>query len=189
MLGLLLYSYYKNHKSAQRSTLDQLLELQFLLRIYRTPQPIFITRSQFWPSGIVVACVCVCVCVCLSVCVCVNHLLVCAITRDPFKLGSPNLDHRCKRPWLRSLFIFGGDWSWPSRLNLASKSKFTPFWTCPCHNSPLIEVTISKFGTKMRLSTVQILTNFGLDRNWSPIQFLISNPDQIELFMYTIDII
>ena len=60
------------------------------------------TRGQFWPSGIVVACVCVCVCVCvcLSVCLCVNHLLVRAITRDPFKLGSPNLDRRCKRPWL-----------------------------------------------------------------------------------------
>ena len=37
------------------------------------------------------------VCVCLSVCPCVNHLLVRAITRDPFKLGSPSLDHRCKR--------------------------------------------------------------------------------------------
>ena len=29
---------------------------------------LFITRGQFWPSGIVVACVCVCVSVCLSVC-------------------------------------------------------------------------------------------------------------------------
>ena len=68
---------------------------------------LFFTRGQFWPSGIVVACVCVCVCVCLSVCLCVNHLLVRAITRDPFKLGSPNLDRRCKRPWLRSLLFWG----------------------------------------------------------------------------------
>ena len=52
------------------------------------------TRGQFWPSGIVVACVCVCVC--LSV-----------ITRDPSRLGSPNLDQRCKRPWLRPLLFFG----------------------------------------------------------------------------------
>ena len=65
------------------------------------------TRGQFWPSGIVVACVCVCVCVCLSVCLCVNHLLVRTITRDLFKLGSPNLDQRCKRPWLRSLLFWG----------------------------------------------------------------------------------
>ena len=47
------------------------------------------------------------VCVCLFVCLCVNHLLVRAITRDPFKLGSPNLVQRCKRPWLRSLLFCG----------------------------------------------------------------------------------
>ena len=28
------------------------------------------TRGQFWPSGIVVACVCVCVCMCVCVSVC-----------------------------------------------------------------------------------------------------------------------
>ena len=30
-----------------------------------------------------------------------------AITHHPFKLGSPNLEHRCKRPWLRSLLFCG----------------------------------------------------------------------------------
>ena len=59
------------------------------------------TQGQFWPSCIVVTCVCV------SVCLCVNHLLVRAITWDPFKLGSPNLDQRCKRPWLKSLLFCG----------------------------------------------------------------------------------
>ena len=73
--------------------------------------PLVFTRGQFWPSGIVIACVRVCVRVC------VNHLLVRAITRDPFKLGSPNLDQRCKRPWLRSL-LFGG------QLTLIFKVKF-----------------------------------------------------------------
>ena len=43
--------------------------------------------------------------VCVSVCV--NQLLVRPITWDPFKLGLPNLDQRCKSPWLRSL-LFGG---------------------------------------------------------------------------------
>ena len=51
------------------------------------------------------ASVCVCVCVCVNLCV--NHLLVHVITRDPFKLGLPNLDQRCKRPWLRSLLFWG----------------------------------------------------------------------------------
>ena len=57
--------------------------------------------------------------VCLSVClcVCINHLLVRTITHQPFKLESPNLDQRCKTPWLRCLLfiILGGDRPWHSR--------------------------------------------------------------------------
>ena len=40
---------------------------QFLFVVYYMDFCIF-TRGQFWPSGIVVACVCVCTCVCVSVC-------------------------------------------------------------------------------------------------------------------------
>ena len=46
----------------------------------------------------------VCVSVRPSVCVCGKHLM---ITHHPFKLGSPNLDNRCKRPWLRSPLFLG----------------------------------------------------------------------------------
>ena len=52
-------------------------------------------------------CRCLRLSVCVSVCVCRNHMLVSAITHHPFELGSPNLDHRCKRPWLRSLLFLG----------------------------------------------------------------------------------
>ena len=83
----------------------------FLESAWREWPEIF-TRGQFWPSGIVVACVSVCVC--LSVC----HLLVRAITRDLFKLGLPTLDQRCKRPCLWPLLFWGGNWPWPSRSNL-----------------------------------------------------------------------
>ena len=61
---------------------------------------LFFTGGQFWPSGIVVVCVCVCLHVCVGLC-------LRAITRDPFKLGSPNLDHRGKTIWLRSLLFCG----------------------------------------------------------------------------------
>ena len=37
----------------------------------------------------------------------VNHEFVRAITHHPFQLGSPNLDQRCKMPWLRSLLFCG----------------------------------------------------------------------------------
>ena len=56
------------------------------------PWLFFFTCGQFWPSGIC----CLRLCVCPSACVCVSHELVRAITRDPFKLGPPNLDQRCK---------------------------------------------------------------------------------------------
>ena len=50
-------------------------------------------------------------CRCLRACVCVyvsdNHELVRAIIHQPFKLGSPNLDQRCKRHWLRALLFCG----------------------------------------------------------------------------------
>ena len=118
------------------------------------------TRGQFWPSGIVVACVCVCV----SVCVCVNHLLVRAITQDPFKLGSPNLDQRCKRPWLRSLLIWGGQLTLTSRSNLTSKSEFTQFWACPDHNSLPIQARITKFGPEVENSLVKVPIVLG--GNW-----------------------
>ena len=36
----------------------------------------------------------------------VNHQLVRAVTQ-PFKLEPPNLDQRCKRPWLKSLLFYG----------------------------------------------------------------------------------
>ena len=64
-----------------------------------------------------------CRCLRLSVCVCVlpcvNHELVRAITHHPFQLGSPNLDHRFKRPWLRPLLFFFLEW-----LTLTFKVKF-----------------------------------------------------------------
>ena len=52
-------------------------------------------------------CVCVCVCVCMCVCVSVNHQFVRTITCHPLKLQSPNLDQKCKTPWLRCLLFLG----------------------------------------------------------------------------------
>ena len=64
--------------------------------------------AHFYPRPVLAFgyCRCLRVCVCVCVCVSVNHELVRAIIHQPFKLGSPNLDQRCKRPWLRAL-LFG----------------------------------------------------------------------------------
>ena len=141
---------------------------------------VLFTRGQFWPSGIVVACVCLCVCPC----VCVNPQLVRVITHHPFKLGSPNLDHRCKRPWIRSLLFFcffcfflgGGDWLWPSRSNLTSKSKVTPFWACGHDNSSPVQTRTPNFGPKVQNTWVKIPINLGIDWSWSSISFSILKP-------------
>ena len=108
-------------------------------------------------------------CVCLSF----NHQLVRAITHQPFKLELQNLDQRCKRPWLRSLCFLG----WLT-LNLKVKSylkvKIYPILSLSVW-SPPIEVSISKFGPKMHLSTVKVPIDFELDWPWYSVSFLISN--------------
>ena len=127
-------------------------------------QNIVITRCQFWPSGIVVACVCVYPSVCVNVRVSVNYEFVRTITQQPCKLGSPNLDHRCKRPWLRSPLFLG----W---LTLTFKVKFNfkvkiyphlSLWVCPRHKSARIVVRISKFGPKCILALLRSLLILGL---------------------------
>ena len=82
-----MFTKYANHQKGPRVQSSFVPEASFGLRVLSLPAY-------------------VCVCVCLFVCLCVNHLLVRAITRDPFKLGSPNLDQRCKIPWLISLLFW-----------------------------------------------------------------------------------
>ena len=92
------------------------------------------TQGQFWPSGIVVACVCLSVCV--SVCVCVRQPRACPrhksrrVQARTTKFGQKVQNNLVKVP-----IVLGGDWPWPSRSNLTWKAKFTPFWACPRHNS------------------------------------------------------
>ena len=78
--------------------------------------------------------------------VCVNHLLVRAITWDPFKLGSPKFGPKMQKTLVMVPSVLWTDWPWPSRSNLTWNSKLTPFWACPHYNSPLIQARITKFG-------------------------------------------
>ena len=72
------------------------------------------TRGQFWPSGIVIACVCVSV----RVSVCVYQSLACphdnssAVYARITKCGWETQNTLVKMP-----IIFRGDWPWPSRSN------------------------------------------------------------------------
>ena len=131
----------------------------------------FITRDQFWPPGIVVACVCP------SVCQSVRWVCL----RDN---SSPNQARITKfGPYVlntsvKMIIVLWGDWSWPSRSNLTSKEKNTRFWSCEFVHAishHRLKSGFSKFGLKMHLSTVKISTDFGIDWVWAWVSFLISN--------------
>ena len=67
-------------------------------------------------------------CVSVCPCVCVNHLLVREIAWDQFMLGSPNLEQRCKTPWLRPLSFWRAiDCDLPDQLYLEHK-KLPHLW-------------------------------------------------------------
>ena len=126
------------------------------------------TRGQFWPSGIVVACVCPCGRQSRA-CPCDNLSLV--LTRiTKFEPDMQNI-------LVKIPIVFGVDWPWPSSSNLTWKSKFTLFWAFPCNHSPTIEVGNSKFGPKMYLSIDNISINFGLRWPCPSMLFLILIPN------------
>ena len=136
----------------------------------------FITRGQFWPSGIVVACVCVCVCVCVCLSVCLSVCQSLACPRDnsgPVEARIAKFWPKMQKTLVKVPIVLRGNWPWPSRSNLTSNSKWTPFWACPNHYSQPILVRISKFGQQMHFSTVKIPVNSGLDWPWTSPSFLI----------------
>ena len=67
--------------------------------------PLYYTSSQwswskvywfhFYPRPVLAFGYCRCLRVCVCLCLSVNHQLVRAVTHQPFKLESPNLDQRC----------------------------------------------------------------------------------------------
>ena len=87
--------------------------------------------TDFYPGPVKAFAYCRCLrlCVCVSVCVrvYVNPEFVCAITLDPFKLESPNLDQMWKASWLRSLLFWRFiDLEFQCLIHL--KIKIHPIW-------------------------------------------------------------
>ena len=134
LMGLSLqgspWAYKKAHTFPQVHFTDQSALCLFcgVAQIY-TPFFNIFTRGQFWPSGIVIACVCV------SVCPCVYQSLACPHDNSSAgqaritKFGSEIQSTLVKMP-----IVFGGDHPWHSRSNLTWKSNFTSFWACPHDN-------------------------------------------------------
>ena len=106
----------------------------------------FITRGQYWPSGIVVACLCVCVC--LSVCLSVCQSLACPRDKPwPVQARITKFGSDVLKTLVKILIVM-----WSKSL----KSRFTPFWACPHHNWSPVQARTTKFGAEVQNILVQI---------------------------------
>ena len=100
---------------------------------------------------------CVCVCVCLSVCLSVCQSLACpGDNSGPVQARIAKFGPKMQKTLVTVPIVLGGNWPWPSRSNLTSKSEFTQFWACPDHNSLPIQARITKFGPEVENSLVKV---------------------------------
>ena len=99
----------------------------------------------------------VCVCVCLSVCLSVCQSLACpGDNSGPVQARIAKFGPKMQKTLVKVPIVLGGNWPWPSRSNLTSKSEFTQFWACPDHNSLPIQARITKFGPEVENSLVKV---------------------------------
>ena len=66
--------------------------------------------------------------------VCVCQSLACPHDKlSPVQARITKFDPEKQNTLVKIPFVLGGNWPWPSRSNLTSNSKLTPFWACPSH--------------------------------------------------------
>ena len=160
-IGLVLPVY--SSLSTRKLNLKSCFSSKFIfdLKCVQVKSNHFLTRGQFWPLGIVVACVCPCVRVF------VYQSLACP--RDnlgPVQARIPKFGPKIQKTLVKVPIVLGGNWPWPSRSNLTSKSEFTPFWVCLHHNSSLIKARITKFGLEVQNKLVKIPIVLGCNWPW-----------------------
>ena len=116
----------------------------------------FFTRGQFWPPGIVVA----------PVRLSVRHQVCPRDNSSPVQARITKFGPKMQNTLVKVPIVFGGNQPWPSRSNLRSKSKFTPFWACPHHNSSPIQARITKFGPEVQNTKIKIPIVLGGNWPW-----------------------
>ena len=112
------------------------------------------TRGQFWPPGIVVA----------PVRPSVRHQVCPRDNSSPVQARITKFGPKMQNTLVKVPFVLGVNQPWPSRSNLRSKSKFTPFWACLHHNSSSIRGRITKFGPEVQNTLVK--SPIVLGGNW-----------------------
>ena len=68
---------------------------------------------------------------CVCVCLCVHQPRPCPHDNSSrVEARTTKFGQKMQNNLLMVPIVLGSDWPWPSRSNLTSKSKFTPFWAC-----------------------------------------------------------
>ena len=124
--------------------------------IYVLIHHIIFTRGQFWPSGIVVA----------PVRPSVRHQVCQRDNSSPVQARITKFRPKMQHTLFKVPIVLGGNQAWPSRSNLRSKSKLTPFWVCPHHYSSPIQARITKFGPEVQNILVKIPIVLGGNWRW-----------------------
>ena len=105
-----------------------------------------------------------CRCLRLSVCVCVRQPRACPRHKSSrVQTRTTKFRQKVQNNLVKVPIVLRGNWPWPSRSNLTWKTKFTPFWACPRHNSPSIQARTTIFGQKMQTNLLMFPIVLGGD--------------------------
>ena len=141
---------------------NRMLDPHCDFQLWSHPWPCtWIFKVNFYPRPVMAFGCCRCLRVCVRVCLSVNHQLVRAITHQLFKLESPNLDQRCKRPWLRSLLLLGTiDLELQGQIELKTQN-LPHFELVRAISHHQLKSVFPNFGQKCILALLRSLLNLG----------------------------
>ena len=105
-----------------------------------------------------------CRCPCPSARPSVRHQVCPCDNSSPVQARITKFGSKMQNTLVKVPIVLGGNQPWPSRSNLSSKSKFTPFWASPHNNSSPIQARITKFGPEVQNTLVKIPIVLG--GNW-----------------------
>ena len=127
--------------------------LKYNLEVYFYPRPVLAFGY----------CRCLRLCLCQSVC----QSLACPhdISR-PVQARITKFGPKVQNNLVKVPIVLWSDRPWPSKSNLRSKSKFTPFWACAHCNSSPIQARVTKFGPEVQNTAVKIPIVWGGDSPW-----------------------